>query len=270
MRAFCHGLLATLILLFAQPLQAQWLSYHTTGVPRTASGAPNLDAPTPRTADGKPDLSGIWEPLKNRPCAVGGCNDMQIPQEFLNIAWGLKSSLPYQPWAAQAVKERMDQYGKDDPVSRCQPPSILQLHTTPLLRKIIQLPGLLVILNEMDVNYRQLFTDGRQLPDDPTPSYTGYSSGKWDGDTLVIETIGFKDGLWIDRNGDPLTDEAKVTERFQRVNYGKMEIEVTVDDPKAYTAPWTVKLTHVIVLDTDLLDYVCQENEQDVSHLIGK
>jgi hypothetical protein len=138
------------------------------------------------------------------------------------------------------------------------------------LRKILRLPDLLVILSEFAVGYRQIFTDGRPLPVDPNPSFVGYSSGKWDGDTLVVETIGFKDGLWIDRGGSPLTDAAKLTERFRRVNYGKLEIEVTVDDPKAYTAPWTITLGFTIVLDTDLLEYHCLENERDKAHLVGK
>ena len=155
-------------------------------------------------------------------------------------------------------------------MTHCQPPSVLQLHTTPQLRKILRQPDLLVILSEFAVGYRQIFTDGRPLPVDPNPSFVGYSSGKWDGDTLVVQTIGFKDGLWIDRGGSPLTDAAKLTERFRRLNYGKLEIEVTVDDPKAYTAPWTITLGFSIVLDTDLLEYHCLENERDIPHLVGK
>ena len=121
-----------------------------------------------------------------------------------------------------------------------------------------------------EASYRQIFTDGRPLPVDPQPSWTGYSTGKWDGDTLVVETTGFRDGIWLDRSGSPLTDAAKMTERFRRVNYGRLEIQVTVDDPKAFTAPWTVKLNQFIVLNTELLDYFCLENEKDASHLVGK
>jgi hypothetical protein len=249
---------------------AQWLNYPTPGVPRLPNGAPNLDAPAPRTADGKPDFSGIWEPEENRPCPPDGCADMKIPQEFLNIGWSLKDGAPYQPWAADTRKSRMEQNGKDDPVSRCLPGGIVKLHTTPLLRKILQMPGLLVSLNEMDATYRQIFLDGRPLPRIQSPSFKGYSVGKWEGDTLVVETTGFHDGEWLDRNGSPLTDAARITERFRRLNFGKMEIEVTIDDPKAYTIPWTIKMKHNIVLDTELIDYICTENEKDVPHLIGK
>jgi hypothetical protein len=264
------ALVTTILCATTIPLHAQLLAYPTARVPRTAAGLPDLDAPPPRGADGKPDFSGMWEPEKNRPCPADGCLDMQFPQEFLDIGWGLKGGLPYQPWAADVVKARMDQNGKEDPVSRCLPGGPLKLHTTPLLRKIVQVPELVVILNEMDMSFRQIFTDGRPLPKDPESSWNGYSSGKWDGDTLVVETIGLRDGTWLDRNGNPMTDAAKITERFRRVNYGKLEIEVTIEDPKAYTAPWTVKLNQFIVLDTELLPYVCLENERDLPHLLGK
>ena len=252
------------------PLDAQWLHYPTSGVPRTAAGSPDLNAATPRTSDGKPDLSGIWDIEHNRPCPPGGCADMAIGQEFLNIGWGLEGGLPYQPWAADLAKIRTEQNGKDDPVSHCLPSGVVGSHTTPLLRKIIQLPGLIIILREANTSYRQIFTDGRPLPEIDQPSFDGYSVGKWEGDTLVVETTGFKDGLWLDRNGSPMTDAAKVTERFRRVNYGKLEIEITDNDPKAYTAPWTIKLNHFIVPDTELLEYICLENLKDPDHAVGK
>jgi hypothetical protein len=195
---------------------------------------------------------------------------MPFGQQFLDVGWGLKGGLPYRPWAAELVKARMAANGKDDPTSRCLPGGVIRMHTTPLLRKIIESPGLVVILNEHNTEYRQIFTDGRPLPQDPQPSWNGYSSGKWDGDTLVVQTNGFRDGLWLDRNGSPMTDAAKMTERFRRLNYGKLEIEVTVDDPKAYRSPWTIKLNQFIVLNTELLDFVCLENEKDTPHLVGK
>src|SRR5262245_5615517 len=258
------------IFLVSTPLGAQWLNYPTAGVPRMADGSPDVNAPTPRTPDGKPDFSGTWDIEHNRPCPPGGCLDMQVPEEFVNIGWGLKDGPPYQPWAAEARRSRMEQNGKDDPVSRCLPGGVVKLHTTPQFRKIIQVPGLLVTLNEMEATYRQIFTDGRPLPQIEMPSFKGYSTGKWDGDTLVVETIGFNDGMWLDRSGSPVTDEAKITERIRRVNYGRMEIDITIDDAKAYTRPWTIKLVHKIVLDTDLIDYMCVENEKDVHRLIGK
>jgi len=251
-------------------LPAQWLNYPTAGVPKTASGSPNLKAPAPRTPDGKPDFSGLWEAEKNIPCPPDGCADGAAGHEFGNIGWGLKGGLPYQPWAGELVKERTLQNGKDDPASHCLPPGIIKMHTTPLFRKIVQVPGLMVILNERDATYRQIFTDGRPLPMDPQPSFYGYSTGKWDGDTLVVQSNGFRDGIWLDRSGSPLTEAGKITERFRRVNYGHLEIQVTVDDAKAYRAPWTVTLNQFIVLNAELLDDFCMENEKDAAHMVGK
>jgi hypothetical protein len=259
-------------ILFAIPalLSSQWLKYPTAGAPRTPSGLPNLGAPTPRTADGKPNFSGIWEAENTEPCPPDGCPDMPGSREFVNIGARLPGGLPYQPWAAELVKKRMSQNGKDDPVTHCQPAGALRLLTYPPFRKIVQIPGLVVIMSERDVTFRQIFTDGRALPKDPQPCFTGYSSGHWEGDTLVVQTIGFRDGMWLDRSGSPMTDAAKLTERFRRVNYGNLEIEITLDDPKAYTAPWTVTLHQFIVLNTELLEYFCQENEKDQTHLVGK
>ena len=255
------------MLIAAAPLASQWIKYPTAGVPRTPSGVPNLGAPTPRTPDGKPDFSGIWE-AENDIC--DDCPDMPSSREFTNIGARLPGGLPYQPWAAELVKKRMADNGKDDPVSHCKPAGALRLLTYPPYRKIVQLPGLIAILSERDVTYRQIFTDGRPLPDAPQPSWNGYSSGHWEGDTLVVQTIGFRDGMWLDRSGSPMTDAAKMTERFRRVNYGNLEIQITLDDPKAYTARWTVTLHQFRVLNTELLEYFCQENEKDLSHLVGK
>jgi hypothetical protein len=261
----------TLIGFMAAPLVlGQWLNYPAAGVPRTKDGKPNLSAPAPRTRDGKPDLSGMWDVLHNRPCPPDGCNDMLVPQEFIDIGFSLQGGLPYQPWAAAIAKKRAEENRKDDPNVRCLPVGIVRMYTTPLFRKIIQIPGLVVILNERNAEYRQIFTDGRPMPADPQPSWNGYSSGKWEGDTLVVQTIGFRDGTWLDANGSPLTEAGKITERIRRVNFGKLEVEITVDDPKAYTKPWTVKLTQILMPDTDLLDYYCSENEKDVPHLVGK
>jgi hypothetical protein len=263
--------LAAVLLVSCRSLSAQWLHYPTPGIPRNPDGSPNLAVPAPKTADGKPDFSGLWNTERNRPCPPDGCPDQEVSQEFLNFGWGLKGGLPYQPWAAELVKARMVQNGKDDPGTKCLPIGFVRvLSTDAMYRKIVQIPGLLVILHERDTAYRQIFTDGRPLPVDPNPSWNGYSIGKWDGDVLAIETIGFRDGEWLDRNGSPLTDRAKVTERIRRVNFGHMQVEVTVDDPKAYTKPWTVKLNLVLVPDSDLVDYTCLENEKDAGHLVGK
>jgi hypothetical protein len=239
--------------------------YPTADVPKTADGKPNLTASAPRTPDGKPDLSGTWEMKKDRPCPPEGCADHQVVYQFFDIGHGMQNPLPYQAWAAKQVKSRMADNGKDDPTSHCQALGVVKSHTFPLPRKIVQTPSLVVILNAREAAYRQIFTDGRPLSAgaDLLPSFNGYSSGKWEGDTLVVETAGFKDGLWLDRNGSPLTSAARIVERFRRLNYGNLEIEMTVNDPKAYTAPWTVTLKQVIVLNEDLVDYICLENEKD-------
>jgi len=265
--------LTALTLLIPGLALGQWLNYPTPGVPRTADGKPNLLAPAPRTG-GKPDLSGIWE-LEPAPCNPNGitaCDDADYrgAPEFGNMGARIPGGLPYQPWAAELVKKHRADLGKDDPVAWCKPAGALRLLTFPPYRKILQMPGLVVILSERDVTYRQIFTDGRPLPKDPSPNWNGYSTGKWQGDNLVVETIWFRDGTWLDRAGSPLMEGAKMTEKFRRVNYGNLEIEVTIDDPKSYTKPWTAKLHQMIVLNTDLLDYFCQDNEKDNVHAVGK
>ncbi|HEY4360254.1 MAG TPA: hypothetical protein VGN17_04775 [Bryobacteraceae bacterium] len=261
------------ILLFAfllGPVSGQWLSYPTAGVPRTAGGKPNLAAACPRTAGGKPDLTGLWimQTTRQGNPDFPGCD--AVSEEFINIAASLKDGLPYQPWAAELVKARRTEQRVNDPMSRCNPIGLVRLHTWNGPRKLAQMPGLLILMNELDSSYRQIFTDNRPLPPDPNPSWNGYSTGRWEGDTLVVQTTGFRDGMWLDATGNPLTDAAKITERFHRLNFGHMDIELTVDDPKAYTKPWTVTLHQTIKLDTDLLDFVCAENEKDASHLSSK
>ena len=256
-------------LLFALPACAQWLDYATPGIPRHPNGKPNLSAPAPRAADGKPDLSGMWAWEENRPCPPDGCPDARIGREFLDIGWSLKGGLPYQPWAAELVNARRAANAKDDPQSRCLPRGALRIYTDGLFKKIVQVPGMVVILTERNATYRQVFTDGRPLPINPNPSWNGYSSGKWVGDALVVESIGFREGTWLDSGGSPLSEAAKVTERLRRPSFGRLEIEITVDDPKTYTAPWTIQLHQPLVADTELLDYICQENEKDVSHFVG-
>ena len=193
--------------------------------------------------------------------------EVSVPPEFFNFGNSIEGGLPYQPWAAEVVRKTRLAGRPNDPLSRCFPPGMVRLETFPLFRKMIQIPGLLVILSEHNASYRQIFTDGRPLPADPNPSWNGYSSAKWDGDTLVVETVGFRDGLWLDTGGSPLTDAAKVTEKFRRLNYGTMEIDLTVDDAKAYTKPWSIKVKQILAPDTELLDYICLENERDVKHL---
>jgi hypothetical protein len=250
------------------PAQAQWLNYPTPGAPRLPNGKPNLSAAAPRLGS-KPDLSGVWH-LESPACGQDGCGDYPGALEFLDIGAKLEGGLPYQPWAAELVKKRAADLGRDDPVAFCRPAGAIRLLTYPPPRKIIQTPQVVLILSERDVTFRQIFTDGRPLPKDPEPSFNGYSTGRWEGDALVVRTIGFRDGIWLDRKGSPITDAATMTERFRRVNYGRLEIELTITDMKAYTKPWTIKLNQLIVPDTELLDYYCQDNEKDVKHLAGQ
>ena len=253
-------------------LDAQWLNYPTRGVPRGSDGKPNLAAPAPRTADGKPDFSGIWQLEPDAPCPALGCQvDYPVGVEFRNLGAKLPGgTLPYQPWAAALVKERTAQLGKDDPVGFCKPGGAVRILTYPPFRKLLQLPDLFVILSERDVTYRQIFLDGRPLPSDPDPTFNGYSTGRWEDDALVVQTNGLREGTWLDRNGSPISEAAQMTERFRRVSYGQLEIDLTIDDAKVYTRPWTVKLVQKIVLDTELIDYHCNDNEKSAPHMIGK
>jgi len=243
--------------------RAQWVQYPTAGVPRTPDGKPNLGAPAPRTASGTPDFSGLWQND-----GFSGTEGLGGPPHtpFFDIAWGLNGPAPYQPWAAELMRRRQDALSKDNPDARCLPIGLLQMAAHPLPKKILQAPGVLVVLHERNMEFRQIFTDGRPLPVDPQPSWNGYSSGTWQGDALVVKTSGFRDGLWADFIGSPLTDQATITERYKRPTYGSLQVEITVDDPKAYTKAWTVTLTHHILVDTDLLEYACLENEKDVVH----
>ena len=273
--------IAVVSVLLARPvgLPAQWPFRPTPGVPQTPNGQPNLEAPAPRTAEGKPDLSGIWA-FRNDDGAEAAAgvppteNTTVRPPErsqFWNIGVTLKDGLPFQPWAAELRKRRMAENNKDNPDAHCLPLGLMQLHTHPQPRKIIQNPGVIVILYEAQGGVRQIFMDGRSLPSKAAqPWWYGYSTGNWDGDTLVVDTNGFRDDVWLDVNGSPMTEAGKMTERFHRVNYGNLQIDITVDDPKAYTKPWTVTVNQRLMLDTELIEFVCQENERSVPHLVGK
>ena len=287
------GLLAV-VAAISPPLQAQWVGVKTPGVPRTADGQPNLTAPAPKTADGKPDLSGIWQNGRGGGGGGGGQRGAAAGQRgapastpatpppapaapagppapsFGNAGQGFEGGLPYQPWADELVKKRMADNSKDNPDAHCLPMGFMQFHTHPQPRKIYQTSDTVLIVYEANSGLRQIFTDGRKLPGkDAQPWWYGYSVGKWEGDTLVVETTGFldTDPQWLDVRGSPLTEAAKVTEKFRRVNFGTLEIEITVDDPKAYTKPWTVKMTQRAMLDTDLIEFICED--RDATHYVG-
>jgi hypothetical protein len=282
---------AALVTLSTASASAQWLKYPTAGVPHKTDGHVDMFAPAPRMPDGKPDFSGIWttgEPYDRRGHGLSSPKDLPGPRDpqnsrpaqtpgdptaivgsrqMANIGIDLPGGLPYQPWLAALTKVRTDNLAKDDPHIRCLPDNFLRAYGMPHLLKFVHKPGLLVVLNEVDAGYRQVFTDARPLPVDPNPSWQGYSSGKWSGDTLIIDTIGLRDDTWIDWNGSVLTEAAKVREQIRRPDFGHLEIEVTVDDPKAYTKPWTVQLKQRIVVDTEIVDEICAEGEQSLKHM---
>jgi len=265
MRAALVACLVAVLAVTASGLAvAQWIKDPTVGVPRLADGKANLDAPPPRAADGTPDLSGLWAIRRQLVTLEQG--PVSISPEQRDIAANLAEGLPYQPWARAVAQQHRADNSKDLPSARCLPLGPMLAHTYLDPRKIVQTPGLTVILNERDFTYRQIFTDGRPLPTDPNPSWYGYSSGRWNGDTLIVETNGLRDGLWLDIAGDVITASAKLTEKFRRPTFGTLDIEVTVDDPQAYTRPWTVTLHQSLMVDTELLEFVCLENERDLQH----
>jgi hypothetical protein len=268
------GVVIAVVVGISSPGFAQWLRYPTDGIPRKADGTPNLTAPAPRLPDGKPDLSGIWHSGNRIPCS----NDInrfiecgaEIGGSKLTLDLGLDSpggTLPYQPWAATLRKQRAADDSRDDPHVRCLPDTVPRMWTLPHLTKAVHTPKLLVLLYEVNAMYRQIFIDGRPFPQDPNPAWNGYSVAHWEGDTLVVETRGFRDNLWIDMQGSPMSDAAKMTEKIRRPTFGMLEIELTVDDPKVYTKPFTVKLTQTLEADTELVDEFCLENEKSYERM---
>ena len=236
------------------PLAAQWISYPTPGIPRTADGKPNLSEPAPRTADGRPDLSGIWRTGSNRLLIDLAADGVTVP---------------FSPWARALFEERLPNNGKDAPAVRCVSHGVTDYDASDTPTKIIQTPSVTVILYEAYNHYRQIFTDGRPLPHDPQPAWLGYSVGRWEGETFVAETIGLNDQTWLDTTGHPHTESLHITERFHRRDFGHMDIEIAIDDMQAYTKPWSVTIPKSLMPDTDLIEFMC-ENEKDHVHMVGK
>ena len=246
----------------AAPSPAQWFKYPKAGIPRNADGSANLTAPAPKMADGRPDLSGVWlgdnwQPAGRRPNAPGGRG--QIPKML--------------PAAQKEYDRRVAGNLKDDPKIRCMPQGVPGAQVEPYPFEIVNAPGRVWILYEMYFARQQVFTDGRELPKDPkefTPTWMGYSVGKWEGDVFVVETTGFNDKVWpLDFGGHPTSDALHVYERFKRVDFGHMDLQVTIDDPKTYETKWIQNTRYTLLPDTDLLEFVC-ESTVDVGHLVGK
>src|SRR5215472_1787651 len=238
------------------PLLAQWLNYKTPGIPRTPDGEPNLLAPVPKTADGKPDLSGIWRAPANSPYNRNIAVDLG-PNDIL-------------PWAQQVYQQHVFNLGADSPRAHCLPDPPPFYHLAGLAR-IVQTPALTVIINEGVSNSgvtRTIFTDGRELPEEMNPTWLGYSVGHWEGDTLVVITAGFNDKTWLDFSGHPHSEALRITERFHRRDFGHMDFEMTLDDPKTFTRPITFKANKTLVVDTEILETIC-ENRDTALHMKG-
>jgi hypothetical protein len=239
-----------IVLALSWPLAAQWVNYPTPGIPRTPDGKPNLAAPAPLTAGGKPDLSGLWEKMSDK--------------FYNNIAADLKPG-EVRPWAEALYQQRKKHFGKDSMEAQCLPMGPAYSTTPYREHKIIQTPTMVMILND-DLTYRQIYMDGRELEKDPNPSWMGYSVAHWDGETLVVESNGFSERTWLDVDGHPHTTGLRMTERYRRPDFGHIELQVTLDDPKAYAKPWTVAVTMDLETDTELLEFTC-ENEKDRAHM---
>jgi hypothetical protein len=259
-RAMVRAFVATAAVICATgTLDAQWPSYPWKNVPRLADGKIDMAAPARRTADGHPDLSGFWMPV-------------DAVKHLLNLAADLPAgAVPLQPWADALYKDRIEQNGKDHPGARCWPSGIPEKNNIPDGMKVVQTPDVMIFLYESRTIYRQIFTDGRPLPPpDVQPTWMGYSIGRWEGETFVVTTVGQNGKTWLDMRGLPATEAIRVTERFTRPSIGRIDINVTIDDPKAYSRPWDVKLAWRLVPDTDLIESICEENNRDLPHMVGK
>jgi hypothetical protein len=259
-----RAIAVALLLVVSGTASGQWLGYPAKGIPRNADGTPNLSAPAPRTPDGRPDLSGIWQPTADPGDPAGGIEGIVGPKYLINIMRDLKGAEPFQPWAEKIYKERQANKLRDNPMIKCLPAGVPRLNAYTHPYKIVQTPGLIVVLYESQTTFRQIFTDGRSHPTDPEPSWLGYSIGRWEGDVLVVETIGFNDKTWLDGFGHPHSEAMKLTERFRRRDFGHMDIDITIDDPKAYTKPIRYVQPQILEPETELIEYVCNENAKPV------
>jgi hypothetical protein len=243
------GLVAALLVAGAESSAGQWLKVPTPGIPRTSDGRPDLTAPAPRGANGKPTIAGLWRPTARL---------------IENITRGMKAgeTVPFQPWAEALFKTRVADNAKDDPTSNCIVGGVPRSDFVPYPFKILEMPGQVTILYEAVHSFRQIFTDGRELPRDPNPAWFGYSIGRWEGDAFVVESSGFNDNVWLDNAGRPAGEALRVIERFRRIDFGHMDIDITIDDPKTYTRPWNVTERLLLLPDTDIIEYMCTENNR--------
>jgi hypothetical protein len=259
-RAANPGVVVVTLVLVASLAEAQWIKLALPGTPRTADGRPDLSAPAPKVGDGTPDLSGVWQRVRPNREIPGPTN------QNLRYLTRNDEPVPYQPWSQALYERRMQANGTGNPHERCLPQSIPGAMLPPNPFKIIQTPRVTVILYEEGGDYRQVHTDGRTHPEDANPSWWGYSIGRWERDTFVVETRGFNDLFWLDKAGHAHTEALRTTERFRRINFGQMDLEVTIEDLKAYTKPWTVAFSLALQPDTEILEDEC-ENEKDADRI---
>jgi hypothetical protein len=263
--------LAAVALLLAMPcVHAQWEKVPHPSVPRARDGAAILTAPAPKARARKPDLSGVWladsEPLPPE-AGLSIEGDTPFPRYMINVAADIPfDEVPLQPWARDLFMRRLQSGGVDDPVAHCKPTGLPLLNTVPVPFKLLQMPDLVVILYEENSVFRQIFLDGRKPVEDPVPQALGYSTGRWEGRELVVDTTGFSDRHWLDAMGHPLTEQLHLIERFRRPDAGHLEIETTIDDPGAYTKPFTFTVKLTLMPDDELLEYFCTDNEKDSQH----
>jgi len=239
-------LLLVIALAMTTPASAQWLKLPTPGIPRLADGKPNLAAPAPRTADGKPDFSGLWE-------NQGG------DRLYNNIAADLQPG-DVAPWADALYRQRRLEFGKDSMETLCLPLGPAYLTTRYREQRIVQTPTLIVFAFD-DMMHREIFMDGRELEKDPNPTWMGYSVGRWEGDTLVVESNGYSERSWLDFDGHPHTEELRITERYTRRDFGHIDVHVTMVDPKAYFKPITFSMPMQYRADTELLEFICDNDK---------
>jgi len=256
------GFALLFMLTFPLSGSGQWLSHPTGNIPRTADGRPDLSAPAPKAPDGKPDISGLWMPDPGTGGTQGIGETVRSPY-FIDITAGMKpEDVPFMPAAAAEYRRRVARNGIDDPGAHCQPTGVPGLDTYPLPFKIVQLPTMVIVLYEHNADFRQIFMDGRDAPRDPEPTWMGYSTGKWETDRLVVHTTGFNDRSWLDRSGHPHSESMRLTERFRRLDFGRMEIEITIDDPQTYTKPIVFTQPLRLLPDTEILEFFCSDNEK--------
>jgi hypothetical protein len=248
---------------------AQWIDYPTPNIPRLANGKVNLAAPVPKTADGKPDLSGLWQRARgtNRPVQRTGGAGLAMGPNLADFMRPGETIPPLIPPYDKLHEARMANFMADRPSSRCLPHSIPDQMLIGVPMKIVQNPGLTLILYEEFARFRQIFTDGRGPAPVANPAWLGYSIGKWDGDWFVVDTRGFNDKSWLDDSGRPHTEALHTIERFRRRDFGHMDFEMTFDDPKVFTKPFTVKIPHDLLADADIFESYCNQNEKDRAHL---